>query len=179
MPKSLCALLLCLGLLHGCTTAQPGAEAPAPAGTLAGRAVKIVDGDTFDLLVETPEGKRTVRIRLDGIDCPERGQDFGTVAKDGLGSLLMDKSLRFTPLDTDRYGRVVGDVHTTSGTWVNEALVREGLAWHYVAYSSSARLAAAEKEARAAKAGLWSAPRPVAPWEWRKEKRTKKKVPAK
>lgn len=165
---------LSLLLLLSCTPLKKEAENSPPG--LRGRAVKIVDGDTFDLLL--PE-QRTIRIRLHGMDCPERGQDYGKAAKEAFGELMQDQQLRVVAVDSDRYGRVVGDVYTTGGTWVNLELVKRGMAWHYLAYSSDERLAAAEREARAARVGLWSQPRPVAPWDWRKEKRSggkKKKV---
>lgn len=140
----------------------------------SGRAVHIVDGDTFDLL--TPENEK-IRIRMHGVDAPEKSQDFGSVAKDGLGSLLDGAALRVVVADRDRYGRSVCDVWTSRPggpeVWVNEALVRRGWAWHYSAYSRDARLAAAEIDARREKAGLWAQPDPTPPWEYRKAKRTK------
>lgn len=160
-------------LLLSCTTSKKQADTAEPG--LRGRAVKIVDGDTFDLLL--PE-ERTVRIRLHGVDCPERGQDYGKAAKEAFGEMMRDQQLRVVTVDSDRYGRVVGEVYTSSGMWVSLELVKRGMAWHYLAYSSDERLAQAEREARAASVGLWSQPRPVAPWDWRKEKRSggKKKV---
>lgn len=161
-------------LLFSCTSPATKNTGDGEPG-LRGRAVKIVDGDTFDLLL--PE-ERTVRIRLHGVDCPERGMDYGKEAKQVFGELMQDQQLRVVTVDSDRYGRVVGDVYTTSGTWVNFELVKRGMAWHYTDYSADERLAAAEREARDARVGLWSQARPVAPWEWRKEKRsggTKKK----
>lgn len=170
------APLLSLLFLLACTTPKKEADAGEPG--LRGRAVKIVDGDTFDLLLA--EEKRTVRIRLHGMDCPERGMDFGKAATQTLGELMQDQRLRVVAIDSDRYGRVVGDVYTDAGTWVNLELVKRGMAWHYTAYSADQRLADAEREARAARIGLWSRPQPVAPWDWRKEKRSggakKKKV---
>lgn len=52
---------------------------------------------------------------------------------------------------------------------VNAAMVEEGFAWHYVAYSNSKVLAKTETDARAAKAGLWADPAPTSPWEWRRK----------
>jgi len=169
-------LKICLPLaflLLSCTAAAPSSSADddrtQEADVLNGRAVKIIDGDTFDLLLSGEN--RTVRIRLHGVDAPERGQDFYRASKDALGTLLEDAPLRVTATDTDRYRRVVGSIHTASGRWVNEDLVQQGMAWHYVRYSDDARLAAAERSARAARRGLWSFPNPTAPWDWRKQKR--------
>jgi micrococcal nuclease len=154
-------------LISSCTT--PAQHSDAADTALRGRAVKIVDGDTFDLL---PAGApRPVRIRLHGIDCPERGMDYGKAAKEAFGEIMRDQSLRVVAVDSDRYGRVVGHVYTDAGTWVNLEMVRRGMAWHYSAYSADQRLADAERKARASRVGLWSQSQPVAPWDWRKEKR--------
>ena len=159
------ALLL---FLTACTLA--GEDPGGDKHELQGRAVKISDGDTFDLLSSNEQ--RTIRIRLHGVDCPERGMDYARVAKESLGELLRDQRLRVVAVDSDRYGRVVGDVYTTNGTWVNLELVERGMAWHYTDYSSDQRLAGAERKARAARLRLWSQPQPVAPWEWRRAKRS-------
>src|SRR4028118_1449061 len=99
------ALILCL-LLLSCAPLDKKTDSDEPG--LRGRAVKIVDGDTFNLLL--PEN-RTVRVRLHGVDCPERGQDYGKAAKEVLGKLMQDRQLRVVAVDSDRYGRIVGEVY--------------------------------------------------------------------
>ena len=139
-------------------------NAPAQTRQLSGRAVKIIDGDTFDLLV----GTTTWRIRLNGIDCPEKKQPYGAKATAALGRWCREAPLVVRYKRKDRNGRILGDVYTKSGTWINQQLVEEGMAWHFKQYSTDRRLAAAEQKARSRKAGLWQQPYPVAPWLWRK-----------
>jgi endonuclease YncB( thermonuclease family) len=97
--------------------------------------------------------------------------DYGKAAREACGELMQDQSLRVVAVDSDRYGRVVGHVYTDAGTWINLELVKRGMAWHYTEYSADQRLANAERKARESRIGLWSQAQPVAPWDWRKEKR--------
>ena len=94
----------------------------ATADTLSGRVVRVVDGDTLVLHVS---GHDQERIRLAGIDCPERGQAFGTKAKDALSRLAGGKEVTVEWEKRDRYGRIVGKV-VYGGTDVDLALLREG-----------------------------------------------------
>jgi len=127
------------------------------------KVVGVVDGDTIDILVN----RSPLRLRLNGIDTPEKGQPFGNNAKDDLAKLIAGKQVRYVVRDKDRYDRSIADVYLDN-LYVNRWLVQKGLAWHYVAYSDDADLAATEAEAKAAGRGLWSDPRRVAPWNWRK-----------
>jgi len=135
--------------------------------SLTGRAVKMVDGDTFDLLA----GGTVYRIRLAGIDCPERGQPYYREAKDALGSWCALGTLKVVYSSKDRNGRIVGDIYTTGGNYINQKLVEEGMAWHYTKYSSDQKLAAAERAARQGRRGLWKEAAPMAPWDWRRRGR--------
>ena len=130
---------------------------------LNGTVVKIVDGDTFDLLTKE---NSTIRIRLSGIDCPERKQDYYQVAKDALGSFIFKKEVQLVTFGKDRNKRVIAAVFL-NGENINLAMIRDGYAWHYKKYSSDLTYANAEKEARAAKKGLWEMPDPIAPWDFR------------
>jgi len=129
------------------------------AETFIGKCVGVTDGDTINVMRDG----RAVKVRLEGIDCPERGQDFSSSAKKYTSALVYGKTVEVRQTGTDRYGRVLAVVYT-DGTDVNLALVRAGMAWHYKKYSSDAKLAAAENTARAAEIGLWSLPTPIAPW---------------
>lgn len=74
--------------------------------------------------------------------------------------------------DTDRYGRLVGEVLLPDGRNLNHELVRAGMAWWYRRYAQEdTTLAQLEAEARAARRGLWRDPHPVPPWEWRRTQR--------
>lgn len=130
--------------------------------TLQGRVVGVSDGDTITVLVE----REQYRVRLEGIDCPESGQDFGRRAKEKTSDLVFGREVRVVVTDHDRYGRTVGRVFVEDLD-VNLELVRAGMAWHFIRYSREKALAEAEREARAAKRGLWAQPNPIPPWEWR------------
>lgn len=133
-----------------------------------GKVVSIADGDTFTLL---DAANQQVKVRLHGIDCPERAQDFGQVARQKLSDLVFNQPVKLDIKDTDRYGRAVAVVYTLQGLCVNEELLKSGLAWHYKQYDKNEAWADLEQKARMLKTGLWSQPNPVAPWNWRKEKR--------
>lgn len=127
------------------------------------KVVKIIDGDTVDLLVN----RQPFRLRLNGIDTPEKGQPFGNAAKDALAKAIGGQQVQFIVRDTDRYNRSIADIYFR-GVHINKWLVQKGLAWHYKAFSDDAELAEAERQAAAASRGLWADPRRVAPWDWRK-----------
>ena len=130
---------------------------------LEGKAIRIIDGDTFDLLLDN---QSRVRIRLYGTDSPERGQAFYQAAKDYLGALLQDKRLSVRFQKKDSYGRSVGVV-TAYNININERMIRAGMAWHYTRYDQNPAWKALQKAAAAEKAGLWSDPHPTAPWTWK------------
>lgn len=130
---------------------------------LKGKVVSISDGDTFTLLVDNEE----LRIRLHGIDCPEKGQDFSEVAKKFLSDYIFNKVVTVRRMDVDRYGRTIGMVVTVDGVNVNEKLLEAGLAWHYKKYDKNDAWAKLETSARVNKKGLWAQKNPIPPWEWR------------
>jgi hypothetical protein len=107
-----------------------------------------------------------VKIRLDGIDCPESGQDFGQRAKQFTAALVFRKTVTVDVRDVDRYGRLVSRV-SIDGRDLRVALVRAGFAWHYTQYSQDPELAQAELAARSQHAGLWSQPKALPPWQFR------------
>jgi endonuclease YncB( thermonuclease family) len=133
-----------------------------------GKVIKIVDGDTYDILLED---NKTKRIRMDGIDAPERGMPFYKVSKDYLGLLCFGQMVRLEQTDTDQYGRMVAKTYQQNGDELGLLMIKAGYAWHFKKYSSDRKLSNAEKDARKKKAGLWKDESPVAPWEWRSAKR--------
>jgi micrococcal nuclease len=142
------------------------ASAPPPVYTLKGKAVRIIDGDTFDLLV----GNTTHRIRLAGIDAPEKKQDYSNASKLLLGNLCSNQTLTVVVTDVDRNKRKIAEIYTEQKLWINKEMVAKGMAWHFKKYSSNKELANAELQARKQKIGLWSLVNPVAPWDWRKKR---------
>jgi micrococcal nuclease len=133
---------------------------------LRGKVIGIMDGDTFDLL----NGTEKVRVRLEGIDSPEKGQPFGNNAKKALSDLCFGQNVQVAVSNKDRYGRAIARVYLTDGRCINEEMLRQGMAWHFKRYSDDARWARMENTARSARVGLWADPRPVAPWEWRSQR---------
>jgi micrococcal nuclease len=134
----------------------------AAAVGFTGKVVGISDGDTITVL----RGATPVKIRLDGVDCPESGQDFGRRAKQFTSALVFGKTVTVGSGGVDRYGRRIARVDA-DGQDVSLALVKAGLAWHYKQYSNDPVLARAEVAARAQRAGLWSEPNAMAPWTFR------------
>lgn len=170
-------------------------DQPEPPAPLL-KVIKIIDGDTIDVLTidprtlqwqrDAPEAEvggsrllsnvdqfnpETIRLRLNGIDTPENGQPFGKNAKKFLSDTIGGKMVRIVKHDVDRYGRTIADIYLRRDAFIkqpdmfiNRELVKRGLAWHYKKDSDDEQLAQDEVEARAAKLGLWSDPRYVAPW---------------
>ena len=145
----------------------------ALAATLAGRVVGVSDGDTVTLL--TAEN-RQFKIRLSGIDAPEKKQPFGAHAKETLARQLFGQPVTVEWSKTDRYGRIVGKVEV-GGVDANLEQVREGSAWVYTQYLRELPLAdrklylEAERLAKGERRGLWRDEQPQAPWQWRKDRR--------
>jgi endonuclease YncB( thermonuclease family) len=114
-----------------------------------------------------------VKIRLYGIDCPERYQPFSRKAKQFISEMVFGKEVEVEPVDIDRYNRLVALV-TVSERLVNEELLNAGFAWVYTRYCVRPiceKWRALESEAREARRGLWADPNPIPPWEFRRKKR--------
>lgn len=143
--------------------------------------VGISDGDTFTLLVVDVQ----YRVRLSGIDTPERGQPYANAARDALSDLIFRKQVRVESRKTDRYGRIIGQVWVQPNDCprcgrtldVSLALLTMGMAWWYRFYANEqpeeerGQYEFAEFEAKAKGAGLWQDEDPVPPWAWRAAKR--------
>lgn len=132
---------------------------------ITGKVIKISDGDTFTLLKDNLE---QVRVRLDGIDCPEKNQEYGNKAKEILSWMIWDKKVYVKIYKYDRYSRAIAKVYTDEIEDVNFSLLSLGLAWHYKKYNSNPEYDKAEKYAQKNKLGLWQDKNPIAPWDFRK-----------
>ncbi len=131
----------------------------------SGEVVGVADGDTITAL----HNGKGERIRLYGIDTPEKRQAFGKKAKQFTSSMVYGKTVEVKPKDTDRYGRTVGMVSVT-GESLNEALIKNGYAWIYRQYCKESFCKDwlnLESAARYGKIGLWSEPNPIPPWNFR------------
>ena len=141
------------------------------ADTLTGRVVGVADGDTITIL---DQSNTQHKIRLAGIDAPEKRQAFGNVSKKSLSDLVFDKQVTVDWKKLDRYGRTVGKV-LLNGQDVNLEQIKLGMAWFYKKYQNELvlddRLAYlhAQEAAEISKAGLWRENQPLAPWEYRKQ----------
>jgi micrococcal nuclease len=136
--------------------------AVSSADDFEGKVIGIADGDTVTVLRE----REPVKVRLDGIDAPEKRQSFGTKSKDALAGLVFGKAVTVQSKGTDRYGRTLG-VISVNGVNVNQQMVAGGWAWHYKQYSSDQTLSQLELRAKAAQSGLWADANSLPPWEFR------------
>ena len=159
------ALLLITGLPRVRDTRRDtGRQSAAETRTLVqGRVVAIADGDSLE--IRTDDQPR-VGVRLFGIDAPEGRQASGRQARDALKQEIQGRLIEIRVVETDQYGRLVGDLYC-DGIWINEIQVARGWAWHYTRYSDHPALARAEREARDTRRGLWRDPHPTPPWIWR------------
>jgi len=167
----------CSVLLLAILFALSGSKGEAPVGAqgrgkLSGIVTHVADGDTLDI---TANGQ-TYTIRLDGIDAPERGQAFGQQARQHLRVLAFSQPATALVQDRDRYGRTVARV-IVAGRDLSEEMVKAGLAWHFVRYSSDRRLAALEQEARQQRRGLWADRSAVPPWQYRSNRSAASQLP--
>lgn len=156
-----CVLLLSLCL-----------ASPLAAADVTGKVVGIADGDTVTIL----DGlHRQYKVRLAGIDAPEKRQPFGQRSKQTLSDCAFGRSATVEGNKVDRYGRLVGKVHV-NGVDCNLRQVEQGLAWHYKQYvgeqgpADRIQYDAAETAARRARIGLWHEPSPIPPWDFRRNK---------
>ena len=140
------------------------ATAEIPKGAMPAKVNYVTDGDTVK--VSTSEGK--LKIRLQGIDAPEKDQRYGRTSTRKLKGLLT--STIYLDVDgKDRYGRTIATLYRDDGVNINAAMVCGGHAWWYKRYARfDSELRDCQRDARAASLGLWAAAEPVAPWEWRK-----------
>lgn len=142
------------------------------AETITGRVVGVADGDTITVL---DAGNQQHKIRLAGIDCPEKNQPYGQAAKQSMSDQVFDRQVTVETNKRDRFGRDIGKV-LVSGVDANLEQIKRGLAWHYKKYEREqepldrATYSGAEIEARGAGRGLWSDPAPIPPWHWRKSR---------
>ena len=146
-------------------------QASAAPTQFTGLVIAVADGDTITVLTQD---RQQIKIRLYGIDCPEKGQAFGNRAKQATAGAVHGKNVTVLPLDTDRYGRTVAVVLMPGGESLNEHLVRDGFAWVYTKFCKREKicepLRKLEKAASGQMLGLWADKNPVPPWAWRKLK---------
>jgi len=176
-----CWLIGCAALVHGQTPGQT--RTPY---TLTGRIVSVTDGDTVVMQTERMGGQKQARIRLASIDAPELGHDVGSTPRPGqpygeaarafLVDLVQGRVITARCFERDHYRRHVCDLPLGGNAGqqtANRRLVEAGMAWANQEaggkFLRDATLPEVERQARAARRGLWRGPRPVAPWQWRSQ----------
>ena len=138
--------------------------------------MRIADGDTATVL---DSSNKQFKIRLTGIDAPEKKQAFGNKSKQSLSAMIFNKQVTVEYDKKDRYGRTLGKI-IVNGVDANLEQVKAGMAWHYKHYQKDQTLAdralytQAEDQAKAERQGLWVDANPIPPWEWRKQHRRRK-----
>lgn len=151
------------------TAALTGSTSLTYTCNLEGKVIKVSDGDTITVM---DTAKEKYKIRLAGIDAPEKKQGFGQAARKELSGLVAGKEVCVSWHKKDKYGRLVGSV-LVDDQLVNLHMVQSGYAWHYKRFANEQLeeerevYSAAEETARLETIGLWSEPEPVAPWDWR------------
>ena len=157
--------------------------------SLEGRVVGVGDGDTVTVL---DAGKVQHRVRLAGIDAPERGQPGGQRSKESLSAIVFDQPVRVQWHKRDPFGRLVGTLWVAPrdadcrGRPECPATLDAGLeqlelgrAWWFRRYAAEQppeereRYESAEARARERKLGLWRDGGAVPPWEWRQRNRSR------
>ncbi len=116
--------VLCSALLAAWTTIAAAAE-------FLGPVVRVLNGETIEVL----HNNRAERIRLNGIDCPEKGQAYGNRAKQAASELVFGKEVTLQTFGLDKYGRIIADVLLPDGTNINHTLVKDGWCWWYRKYA--------------------------------------------
>jgi endonuclease YncB( thermonuclease family) len=125
--------------------------------------VGVSDGDTISVIKDG----REIKIKIDGVDCPEMGQDFGKIAKQFTSDLVFGKIVEVNIKGLDKYGTTIAYIVYEKKD-VGFELIKAGLAWNYKQYSSDDPIyALAEQEAKYDKIGIWSMPNPISPWDFR------------
>jgi endonuclease YncB( thermonuclease family) len=146
----------------------------AYADILSGRVVGVADGDTVTILDST---NTQHKIRLGGIDAPEKHQAFGNVSKKSLSDMVYGQLVTVDWHKEDRYGRKVGKV-LTNDIDVNLEQIKRGLAWYYKKYKGEMvqtdriNYVQAQQEAETNQRGLWLDANPIPPWDFRKQKKS-------
>jgi endonuclease YncB( thermonuclease family) len=141
------------------------------AATIIGTVVGISDGDTIKVL---DSNKKLHKIRLMGIDAPEKKQNFGAASKQALSNYIYQKEVTVAYKKKDRYQRILGKVILDKQD-ICLAMISDGMAWHYKDYEKEQSktdrdlYSQAELKAREAKRGLWQDSKAIKPSEFRRK----------
>ena len=168
--RALFLLLICQVTIYGQSTSDSTSKTQSKTEkSIEGKTKKVIDGDS--LIIVDAEGQES-EIQLDGIDAPEFKQKFGKDATKELEKLVANKKVTVKWTAKDNYERILGKVYVDE-TFVNLEMIKKGAAWHFKRYNKDEELAKAEEEAKTSKLGLWKDDAPEAPWDYRKNNRSK------
>jgi len=129
--------------------------------------IGVASGDS---IIVTLSDSKQLKVRLEGIDCPELDQEYGDSAKMATVALCFKKHVRLEKTGVDTYGRTLAFVYV-GDLCVNRELIRLGMAWQYAQYNNDPELKQLELEARKNKVGLWQQANPESPWDFRHKKK--------
>lgn len=171
--KQLLPLLLILTLFSSCfnTSSTKNNDTCICENDFCDYCVKVVsisDGDTFWGL--TKDNKQ-IKFRIFGIDAPEKHQAFGKRSTQYFSNLIFGKTVGIKVQSTDYFGRLVVWVYTPDGNDVSAEMLKAGMAWHFKKYDKSKEYASLENNARLKGIGLWKDNDPIAPWNFKRNKK--------
>lgn len=152
----LVSTVILLFALSGC---RQKAAKNQGAGMVEGEVVKVVDGDTYDLQTSN----RTIRVKMEGIDAPEKGMRFYKESKKYLHDLCFGRKVLFVPNGISKFNKQIGFTYLIGGLELSHEMVRSGYAWHFKKYNSDNNIYKLELQARISKRGIWSDSNPVSP----------------
>lgn len=147
--------------------ANPVTASPTSEPSYEAKVIAITDGDTIKVLTNT---KEQVKIRIYGIDAPEKKQAFGSKAKDFLSSLIFGSTVTVKPTGKDIYGRTIARIYNADRD-IGLAMIECGYAWWYKQYSKKETdYKRAQERAKKQQLGLWADSNPIEPSKFRKHK---------
>jgi endonuclease YncB( thermonuclease family) len=159
--------MLCFLFLFSCKGKEQDLKLPKD---FQGKVIAIKDGDTIEVLFEN----NPITIRFAHVDCPEikKSQPFGQAAKRFTSQICFGQIVTVENEGKfDRYKRLIAVIINDKNVNINKELVKAGLAWHFLKYSTDTSYDELELLARQSKIGLWADENPIPPWDWRKPKR--------
>jgi len=152
-------------LLSSC---KPKDNTALNAGIIEGEVVKVVDGDTYDLQTTN----QTIRVKMEGIDAPEKGMRFYKESKKYLHDLCFGHMVAFKPNGISKFNKQIGFTYLSGGLELSHEMVRAGYAWHFKKYNSDSNIFKLELQARMAKRGIWADSNPISPRIVRRMRKT-------
>lgn len=139
-----------------------------PAHALSGMVTHVSDGDTVWVKTDGPSARKPVKLRIAGIDAPERCQSWGAESTEALKAQVLHRHVEVPVRATDEYGRRIGGLRLDDGRDVGAWMVAQGHAWSPRFKRHRAPYEQQQREAQARKVGLFADPSAIEPWVFRK-----------